>query len=221
MCLPLTWDVCWASSGPEPYPLGLVAPRPPVEKKIGLKRQKKMSSALLSLSRSVQELTEENQSLKEDLDRMLSNSPTASKIKGTCPERGPVLPRPPRWAALPCATSLPWAKHGPGPRVELWRPLQEREAAPCHQPAMGRARSWALGRAVEARAAGGVCPVSSACHGPSTVLGPRQSCGSACRWGRLTCWNSAGEGADGGQPCPRPGGALRAAGTEPRVGLAL
>ncbi|XP_006074885.4 IQ domain-containing protein E isoform X4 [Bubalus bubalis] len=55
--------------------------RPPVEKKIGLKRQKKMSSALLSLSRSVQELTEENQSLKEDLDRMLSNSPTASKIK--------------------------------------------------------------------------------------------------------------------------------------------
>ncbi|XP_070218964.1 IQ domain-containing protein E isoform X7 [Bos mutus] len=56
--------------------------RPPVEKKIGLKRQKKMSSALLSLSRSVQELTEENQSLKEDLDRMLSNSPTASKIKG-------------------------------------------------------------------------------------------------------------------------------------------
>ena len=69
VCLPLTWDVCWASSGPEPYPLGLVAPRPPVEKKIGLKRQKKMSSALLSLSRSVQELTEENQSLKEDLDR--------------------------------------------------------------------------------------------------------------------------------------------------------
>ncbi|XP_068823572.1 IQ domain-containing protein E [Capricornis sumatraensis] len=56
--------------------------RPPVEKKIGLKRQKKMSSALLSLSRSVQELTEENQSLKEDLDRVLSNSPTASKIKG-------------------------------------------------------------------------------------------------------------------------------------------
>ncbi|XP_052510769.1 IQ domain-containing protein E isoform X2 [Budorcas taxicolor] len=56
--------------------------RPPVEKKIGLKRQKKMSSALLSLSRSVQELTEENQSLKEDLDRMLSNSPTASKTKG-------------------------------------------------------------------------------------------------------------------------------------------
>ncbi|XP_040123202.1 IQ domain-containing protein E [Oryx dammah] len=56
--------------------------RPPVEKKIGLKRQKKMSSALLSLSRSVQELTEENQSLKEDLDRMLSNSPTAAKVKG-------------------------------------------------------------------------------------------------------------------------------------------
>ncbi|XP_057551835.1 IQ domain-containing protein E isoform X1 [Hippopotamus amphibius kiboko] len=56
--------------------------KPPVEKKIGLKRQKKTSSALLSLSRSVQELTEENQSLKEDLDRVLSNSPTVSKIKG-------------------------------------------------------------------------------------------------------------------------------------------
>lgn len=41
-----------------------------------------MSSALLSLSRSVQELTEENQSLKEDLDRMLSNSPTASRMQG-------------------------------------------------------------------------------------------------------------------------------------------
>lgn len=53
-----------------------------VEKKLGVKRQKKMSSALLNLTRSVQELTEENQSLKEDLDRMLSNSPTGSKIKG-------------------------------------------------------------------------------------------------------------------------------------------
>ncbi|XP_070422281.1 IQ domain-containing protein E isoform X5 [Equus przewalskii] len=56
--------------------------KPPVEKKISLKRQKKMSSALLSLSRSVQELTEENQSLKEDLDRVLSSSPTVSKTKG-------------------------------------------------------------------------------------------------------------------------------------------
>ncbi|XP_022419165.1 IQ domain-containing protein E isoform X2 [Delphinapterus leucas] len=56
---------------------------PPVEKNIGLKRQKRMSSALLSLSRSVQELTEENQSLKEDLDRVLSDSPTVSKIKGS------------------------------------------------------------------------------------------------------------------------------------------
>ncbi|XP_041505196.1 IQ domain-containing protein E-like isoform X3 [Microtus oregoni] len=56
--------------------------RPIVEKKLGMKRQKKMSSALLNLTRSVQELTEENQSLKEDLDRMLSNSPTVSKIKG-------------------------------------------------------------------------------------------------------------------------------------------
>ncbi|KAL1765237.1 IQ domain-containing protein E isoform X1, partial [Sigmodon hispidus] len=55
---------------------------PAVEKKLGVKRQKKMSSALLNLTRSVQELTEENQSLKEDLDRMLSNSPTVSKIKG-------------------------------------------------------------------------------------------------------------------------------------------
>ncbi|XP_021018828.1 IQ domain-containing protein E isoform X6 [Mus caroli] len=56
--------------------------KPMVEKKLGVKRQKKMSSALLNLTRSVQELTEENQSLKEDLDRMLSNSPTISKIKG-------------------------------------------------------------------------------------------------------------------------------------------
>ncbi|XP_054549643.1 IQ domain-containing protein E isoform X5 [Talpa occidentalis] len=56
--------------------------KPPGEKKTGPKRQKKVSSALLSLSRSVQELTEENQSLKEDLDRMLSNSPTCSKMKG-------------------------------------------------------------------------------------------------------------------------------------------
>ncbi|XP_012975938.3 IQ domain-containing protein E isoform X1 [Mesocricetus auratus] len=56
--------------------------KPIVEKKLGVKRQKKMSSALLNLTRSVQELTEENQSLKEDLDRMLSNSPTVSKIKG-------------------------------------------------------------------------------------------------------------------------------------------
>ncbi|XP_059888517.1 IQ domain-containing protein E isoform X5 [Delphinus delphis] len=57
--------------------------KPPVEKNVGLKRQKRMSSALLSLSRSVQELTEENQSLKEDLDRVLSDSPTVSKIKGS------------------------------------------------------------------------------------------------------------------------------------------
>lgn len=56
--------------------------KPPVEKKLGAKRQKKMSNALLNLTRSVQELTEENQSLKEDLDRMLSNSPSGSKIKG-------------------------------------------------------------------------------------------------------------------------------------------
>ncbi|XP_045848999.1 IQ domain-containing protein E isoform X5 [Meles meles] len=56
--------------------------KPPGEKKMGLKRQKKVSSALLSLSRSVQELTEENQSLKEDLDRVLSSSPTVSTTKG-------------------------------------------------------------------------------------------------------------------------------------------
>ncbi|XP_055264815.1 IQ domain-containing protein E [Moschus berezovskii] len=56
--------------------------RPPVEKKIGLKRQKKMGSALLSLSRSVQELTAENQSLKEDLGRVLSSSPPTSAATG-------------------------------------------------------------------------------------------------------------------------------------------
>nr|XP_013220926.3 IQ domain-containing protein E isoform X2 [Ictidomys tridecemlineatus] len=54
----------------------------PMDKKVGMKRQKKMSSTLLNLSRSVQELTEENQSLKEDLDRVLSNSPTISRLKG-------------------------------------------------------------------------------------------------------------------------------------------
>nr|XP_054401668.1 IQ domain-containing protein E isoform X16 [Pongo abelii] len=56
--------------------------KPLGEKKMGAKRQKKMGSALLSLSRSVQELTEENQSLKEDLDRVLSTSPTISKTQG-------------------------------------------------------------------------------------------------------------------------------------------
>ncbi|XP_049644554.1 IQ domain-containing protein E [Suncus etruscus] len=56
--------------------------RLPGDKKVGARRQKKVSSALLNLSRSVQELTEENQSLKEDLDRLLSNSPTISKMKG-------------------------------------------------------------------------------------------------------------------------------------------
>nr|XP_037851153.1 IQ domain-containing protein E isoform X7 [Chlorocebus sabaeus] len=56
--------------------------KPLGEKKTGTKRQKKMGSALLNLSRSVQELTEENQSLKEDLDRVLSTSPTISKTQG-------------------------------------------------------------------------------------------------------------------------------------------
>uniref|UniRef100_A0A673THQ8 IQ motif containing E n=1 Tax=Suricata suricatta TaxID=37032 RepID=A0A673THQ8_SURSU len=53
----------------------------PGEKKTSLRKQKRVSSALLSLSRSIQELTEENQSLKEDLDRVLSNSPAISAIK--------------------------------------------------------------------------------------------------------------------------------------------
>ncbi|XP_036993814.2 IQ domain-containing protein E isoform X2 [Artibeus jamaicensis] len=56
--------------------------KPPTERKPSLKRQRKLSSALLSLSRSVQELTEENQSLKEDLDRMLSSSPSAACRRG-------------------------------------------------------------------------------------------------------------------------------------------
>ncbi|XP_004617307.2 IQ domain-containing protein E isoform X2 [Sorex araneus] len=54
----------------------------PGEKKAGLRRQKKAGTALLSLSRSVRELTEENQSLKEDLDRLLSSSPTVCRAKG-------------------------------------------------------------------------------------------------------------------------------------------
>ncbi|XP_076996575.1 IQ domain-containing protein E isoform X3 [Tamandua tetradactyla] len=56
--------------------------KPAAERRMGLRRQKKVSSALLTLSRSVQELTEENHSLKEDLDRVLSSSPTVSKITG-------------------------------------------------------------------------------------------------------------------------------------------
>ncbi|XP_069920928.1 IQ domain-containing protein E isoform X4 [Oryctolagus cuniculus] len=56
--------------------------KPAGDRKAGVKRQKKMSSTLLSLSRSVQELTEENQSLKEDLDRVLSSSPTIDNVKG-------------------------------------------------------------------------------------------------------------------------------------------
>ncbi|XP_060029202.1 IQ domain-containing protein E isoform X11 [Erinaceus europaeus] len=56
--------------------------KPPLDKRSGLRRQK-VSSALLSLSRDVQELTEENQSLKEDLDRLLSSDP--SNKRGTCP----------------------------------------------------------------------------------------------------------------------------------------
>lgn len=63
--------------------------RLPGDKKVGARRQKKVSSALLNLSRSVQELTEENQSLKEDLDRLLSNSPTISKMKGAQPVLNP------------------------------------------------------------------------------------------------------------------------------------
>ena len=74
-----------------------MVPRPPAEKKPSFKRQRKLSSALLSLSRSVQELTEENQSLKEDLDRVLSSSPSASHRKGTAHSRALLLcarPRP-------------------------------------------------------------------------------------------------------------------------------
>ncbi|XP_066129594.1 IQ domain-containing protein E isoform X2 [Saccopteryx bilineata] len=56
--------------------------KPPVEKKAGLRRQRKLSSTLLNLSRSVQELTEENRSLKEDLDRVLSCSPTLPRTRG-------------------------------------------------------------------------------------------------------------------------------------------
>ena len=101
---------------------------------MGLKRQKKMGSALLSLSRSVQELMEENQSLKEDLDRVLSSSPTTSQTTGACPGPG--------------------AGHaGGGPSSCLATPLGS--AAPCHQPAVCQARSWTPGRAMEARAGEG------------------------------------------------------------------
>ncbi|XP_029802686.1 IQ domain-containing protein E isoform X8 [Suricata suricatta] len=65
----------------------------PGEKKTSLRKQKRVSSALLSLSRSIQELTEENQSLKEDLDRVLSNSPAISAIKGPVEWSQARLPR--------------------------------------------------------------------------------------------------------------------------------
>ncbi|XP_074057242.1 IQ domain-containing protein E isoform X7 [Macrotis lagotis] len=54
----------------------------PTDKKSTQKRQKKLSATVLHLSRNVQELQEENQSLKEDLDRVLSNSPISNKAKG-------------------------------------------------------------------------------------------------------------------------------------------
>lgn len=75
---------------------------------MGLKRQKKMGSALLSLSRSVQELMEENQSLKEDLDRVLSNSPTTSKITGACRAPGAG-----HTGGGPGAGWRPWERLGP------------------------------------------------------------------------------------------------------------
>ncbi|XP_051837688.1 IQ domain-containing protein E-like [Antechinus flavipes] len=56
--------------------------RSPTDKKSTQKRQKKLSATVLYLSRNVQELQEENQSLKEDLDRVLSNSPISNKAKG-------------------------------------------------------------------------------------------------------------------------------------------
>lgn len=101
---------------PEPR---LLVPRPPAEKKAGLRRQKRLSSTLLSLSRSVQELTEENQSLKEDLDRVLSSSPTVSRTKGTFPEH----PGGPRGGARPWF----FERHGPpsplqGPQVQTRAP---------------------------------------------------------------------------------------------------
>ncbi|XP_053783198.1 IQ domain-containing protein E isoform X2 [Desmodus rotundus] len=86
--------------------------KPPAEKKPSFKRQRKLSSALLSLSRSVQELTEENQSLKEDLDRVLSSSPSASRRKGYAEWSKPRLLR--RVAELEKMVS---AMEGPEPQA--------------------------------------------------------------------------------------------------------
>ncbi|KAF5918296.1 hypothetical protein HPG69_002939 [Diceros bicornis minor] len=97
--------------------------KPPVEKKSGLKRQKKMSSALLSLSRSVQELTEENQSLKEDLDRVLSSSPTISKIQGYMEWSKPRLLR--RIAELEKKMSSMESPHSPTSEVVQASPLAD------------------------------------------------------------------------------------------------
>ncbi|XP_028912063.1 IQ domain-containing protein E isoform X2 [Ornithorhynchus anatinus] len=52
------------------------------EKSTPQKHQKTMKAAIVHLARNVRELQDENQSLKEDLDKVLSNSPISSKAKG-------------------------------------------------------------------------------------------------------------------------------------------
>ncbi|XP_038619049.1 IQ domain-containing protein E isoform X2 [Tachyglossus aculeatus] len=52
------------------------------EKSTTQKQQKTMKAAVMHLARNVRELQDENQSLKEDLDKVLSNSPISSKAKG-------------------------------------------------------------------------------------------------------------------------------------------
>ncbi|XP_029433405.1 IQ domain-containing protein E isoform X3 [Rhinatrema bivittatum] len=54
----------------------------PAEPKESQKRQKLLNAAVLRLSRNIKELQDENKSLKVDLDRALSNSPTSSRAKG-------------------------------------------------------------------------------------------------------------------------------------------
>jgi hypothetical protein len=98
-----------------------------------------MNSALLNLSRSVQELTEENQSLKEDLARVLSNSPTVSKTKGLSPPRG-AHGGPPQGSPGPGLSCEPKCT---GLKVRVSCPaVSPRGDCACHVPSRPWGQSW-------------------------------------------------------------------------------
>ncbi|KAG8432990.1 hypothetical protein GDO86_017310 [Hymenochirus boettgeri] len=56
--------------------------RPPSPSKESQKQQKVLKSAVMRLSKQMKELQDENQSLKADLERVMSRSPTSSRTKG-------------------------------------------------------------------------------------------------------------------------------------------